>query len=144
MLVPAVHIADVLPTGWWVGGYLATGLLLAANARRLADEEIPRLALLSAAFFVASLIHVRVGPTSVHLLLNGLVGVVLGRRAVVAITVGLVLQGVLIGHGGYGSRGVNVCVMTFPAYGTAVLYAAVRRLPGIRRPFGRGLLMAAA
>lgn len=35
---------------------------------------------MTAAFFVASLIHVPIGPTSVHLLLNGLLGVVVGRR----------------------------------------------------------------
>jgi cobalt/nickel transport system permease protein len=144
-MILAVHIPDgVLPPSWSAAGYVAAAALLLANGRRLADDEIPRLALLSAAFFVASLIHVRIGPTSVHLLLNGLVGVVLGRRAVIAITVGLALQAVLIGHGGFGSLGVNVCVMTLPAYAAAVLFAALRRLPGVHRPLGRGLLVAAA
>jgi cobalt/nickel transport system permease protein len=138
----AVHIADVLPTPWWVGGFAAAAALLVANARRLGDDEIPRLALLSAAFFVASLIHVRVGPTSVHLLLNGLVGVVLGRRAVLAVAVGLVLQAALVGHGGFSSLGVNVCVMTLPAYLAAALFAGLRRLPGVDRLAGRGLLVA--
>src|SRR4051812_27319796 len=97
----AVHIADVLPAPWWVGGFIAAAALLAANARQLADDEIPRLALLSAVFFVASLIHLPVTTvTSIHLLLNGLVGVVLGRRAVLAVAVGLVLQAALVGHGG--------------------------------------------
>ncbi|HEY1378271.1 MAG TPA: energy-coupling factor ABC transporter permease [Gemmataceae bacterium] len=142
-MVPlAVHIADVLPAPWWVGGFVAAAALLAANARRLADDEIPRLALVSAAFFVASLIHVRVGPTSVHLLLNGLVGLVLGRRAVLAVAVGLVLQAALVGHGGFSSLGVNICVMTLPAYLAAALFAGLRRLPGVYRPSGRGLLVA--
>jgi cobalt/nickel transport system permease protein len=144
MLPLAVHIADVLPTAWWVGGYAAAAVLLILNARRLTDAEIPQLALMSAAFFVASLIHVRIGPTSVHLLLNGLVGVVLGRRAVLAIFMGLVLQAVLIGHGGYLSLGVNVCVMTLPAYMSAALVRSLKRLPGIREPMGRGILVAAA
>ena len=49
-------------------------LLALFAAWRIREDEIPRVALVTAAFFVASLIHVRVGPTSVHLLLNGLVG----------------------------------------------------------------------
>jgi ABC-type Co2+ transport system permease subunit len=141
----AVHIADVLPTAWWVGGYVASAVLLIATARRLADAEIPRLALMSATFFVASLIHVPIGlTTSVHLLLNGLVGIVLGRRAILAIVVGLALQAILIGHGGYTSLGVNTCVMTLPAYLAAAMFAGLRRVPGLRRPLGRGLLVAAS
>ena len=68
-----------------------------------------------AAFFVASLVHIRIGPTSVHLLLNGLAGVLLGLRAGPSIAVGLTLQAVLIGHGGFSALGVNICVMTIPA-----------------------------
>src|SRR5947207_2223747 len=139
----AVHIADgVLPTGWLLGGFLAAAGLLAANARRLADAEIPRLALLSATFFVASLIHVRLGPTSVHLLLNGLVGIVLGRRAVLAIAVGLALQAGLIGHGGFSSLGVNICVMTLPAYLCAALFARLRHVSALRGQLGRSALVA--
>jgi cobalt/nickel transport system permease protein len=139
----AVHISDgVLSPSWQIFGFVVAAILLIINARGLTDDEIPRLALLSAAFFVASLIHVSVGVTSVHLLLNGLVGVVLGRRAVLAITVGLVLQAVLIGHGGYMSLGVNICTMTFPAFLASILFEGLRRLPAIQRPWPRGLLVA--
>src|SRR4051812_5861777 len=137
----AVHIADVLPTSWWVGGYVGAALLLAVTARRLGDAEIPRLALMSSAFFIASLIHLRVGPTSVHLLLNGLVGVVLGWRAGLAIGVGLLLQATLIGHGGFTALGVNTCVMTLPALVTAGLFTVLRRWQVLREPVGRGLLV---
>jgi cobalt/nickel transport system permease protein len=139
----AVHISDgVLPPVWQAAGFVAAAVMLVLNGRRLADAEIPRIALLTAAFFVASSIHLRVGPASVHLLLNGLVGIVLGRRAVIAVTVGLVLQAILIGHGGYTSLGVNVCDMTLPAYLAAALFAGLRRMPLVRRPIGRGLLVA--
>src|SRR5437867_8034348 len=105
----AVHISDgVLAWPWWVGGLVLAAGLVVAGARRLADTEIPRLALFTAAFFVASLIHVKVGPTSVHLLLNGLVGVVLGWRAGAAIAVGLFLQAVLVGHGGFSPLGQHL------------------------------------
>jgi cobalt/nickel transport system permease protein len=119
----AVHISDgVLAWPWLVGGFVLAALLLAWGARRIADEEIPRIGLLTAAFFVASLIHVRLGPTSVHLLLNGLVGVVLGSRAVLAVAVGLFLQALLLAHGGYTTLGVNCCVMAVPALIARPLY----------------------
>jgi cobalt/nickel transport system permease protein len=137
----AVHISDgVLSGPWLLGGFLVAGLLALLAAQRVRDEEIPRIAVLSAAFFVASLMHVRLGPTSVHLLLNGLVGVVLGRRAPLAILVGLGLQAVLLGHGGFTTVGVNACVMTLPALLAAGLFALSKRLPwmsGPQTPGGR-------
>ncbi len=130
-LLWAVHISDgVLSAPWLAGGFLVAGLLALVAAYRVRDEEIPRIALLSAAFFVATLMHLRLGPTSVHLLLNGLVGVVLGRRAPLAILIGLGLQAALLGHGGFYTIGVNTCVMTFPALLAAALFTALRRLPG--------------
>src|SRR4051812_3100228 len=78
----AVHIADnVLAWPWLGGGWVLAATLVFFGAWRMRDEEIPRVALLTAAFFVASSIHVRLGPGSAHLLLGGLLGVVLGRRA---------------------------------------------------------------
>lgn len=77
----AVHISDgVVTWPWLAGGFALAALLTAAAMFKVRDEEIPRIALMTAAFFVASLIHVPIGPTSVHLLLNGLLGVVVGRR----------------------------------------------------------------
>jgi len=122
----AVHISDgVLAWPWLIGGFAVAALLLAWGARRIADEEIPRIGLLTAGFFVASLIHVRLGPTSVHLLLNGLVGVVLGSRAVLAVAVGLFLQAFLLAHGGYTTLGVNCCIMAAPALLARPLYCHV-------------------
>ncbi|HLQ45692.1 MAG TPA: energy-coupling factor ABC transporter permease, partial [Planctomycetaceae bacterium] len=95
-----------------------------------------------AAFFVASLCHVNLRVTSVHLLLNGLVGVVLGRRAALAIPVGLFLQVVLFQHGGYSTLGVNSCVMTIPALLAGTLFAFLRQLPWARQPWFRGCLVA--
>jgi cobalt/nickel transport system permease protein len=141
----AVHISDgVLSLPWLVGGFVVAAGLMLLGSFRVRDEEIPRIALLAAAFFVASLIHVRVGPTSVHLLLNGLVGVLLGRRAALAIPLGLFLQAALIGHGGYTTLGVNSCVLTLPALFAGVLYATLVRLPGVRQRWFRTGLVAVA
>jgi cobalt/nickel transport system permease protein len=49
---------------------------------------------------VSSLVSVPVGPGSVHLLLNGLMGLLLGWAAVPAILVALILQAVFFGFGG--------------------------------------------
>jgi cobalt/nickel transport system permease protein len=123
----AVHISDgVLTWPWLAGGFALAGLLVAAAMIRVRDEEIPRIALMTAAFFVASLIHVPVGPTSVHLLLNGLLGVIVGRRAPLAVLLGLTLQAVLFGHGGFTTIGVNTCVMALPALGAAWLFGTLR------------------
>src|SRR5262249_23244151 len=97
----AVHIADgVLRPPVLIAGLVVALLLAVIGAWRLRDEEVPRVALLTAAFFVASQMHVRAGPTSVHLLLNGLLGVILGWRAALAIPIGLFLQFELFSHGG--------------------------------------------
>src|SRR5438128_12220839 len=139
----AVHIADgVLAWPWWSGGLVVAAGLVLLGAWRIRDEEIPQVALLTAAFFVASLIHVKVGFSSAHLLLNGLVGVVLGRRAALAIPVGLFLQAALIGHGGFTTLGINSCVMTLPALLAWQAFAILRRVPWIRQPWFRAGLVA--
>jgi ABC-type Co2+ transport system permease subunit len=141
----AVHIPDyLLSTPWWLGGYALAGLLLAIGCRRLHDDEIPRIALLTAAFFVASLIHVPLPPTSVHLLLNGLVGVLLGWRAFIAIPVGLFLQALFFQHGGFTTIGVNSCVMGVPALVAYYLFHGLLSVRWCRRPWFRSLLVAAS
>src|SRR5258708_6576219 len=138
----AVHIADG-GLGWpfLAGGFALTAGLAWFGARKIRDEEIPRVALLTAAFFVASQIHVRVGPTSVHLILNGLVGVVLGWRSALAIPIGLLLQATLLGHGGVATLGVNCCVMLVPALLARPTYEGFQRLPWLRRRWFRDLLV---
>jgi cobalamin biosynthesis protein CbiM len=129
----AVHISDgnVLTPGWLVGGYLLAVILMVFGSWRIQDEEIPRVALLTSAFFVVSMIHVPVPglPTSAHLLLNGLLGVVLGRRAALAIPIGLFLQAVLLQHGGVTTLGVNSCVMTLPALLAWQVFLMLQCLP---------------
>jgi len=61
------------------------------------------------------LIHVNIGPSSVHLILNGIVGLLLGFAAIPAILTALLLQSVFFQYGGLTTLGVNVVVMGAPA-----------------------------
>ncbi len=98
-----------------VGGWGAAIAGTALGLRRLDYERIPQVAMLSAAFFVASLVHVPLGWASVHLVLNGLVGLVLGWVAFPALLVALGLQALLFGFGGLTTLGINTVVMALPA-----------------------------
>ena len=85
-------------------------------------DRVPRVAVLSSAFFVASLIHVPVPGSSVHLVLNGLMGLVLGWAAFPAIFVALLLQAVFFQFGGITTLGVNVVNMALPAVACHYLF----------------------
>jgi len=113
-----VHISEgVLGAPVLAGGAALAVGGLASGLRGLEPERVPRVAILASAFFVASLIHLPVGPSSVHLVLNGLVGLVLGWAAFPAIFVGLLLHAVLFRFGGLTTLGVNTVVMAAPAVG---------------------------
>jgi cobalt/nickel transport system permease protein len=107
-----MHISEgVLSAPVLIGGFAATAVLAVVTMRKMELEEIPKLSVITSVFFVSSLIHVPLGPTSVHLILNGLVGIVLGLRAFPAILVGIILQAILFGHGGVTVIGVNTLMM---------------------------------
>jgi cobalt/nickel transport system permease protein len=116
-----MHIPDgVLPAAVSVAGYATTGAATWYSLRKINQKEnpqegIPKASLLTAAFFVASWIHIPVPPTSVHLVLNGLLGVVLGYYAFPAILIGLFFQAVMFQHGGLTTLGVNATMMGVPA-----------------------------
>lgn len=135
------HIPDgVLSTPVLIVGGLLTAAALAFAVRRLDAARIPQAAVLAAAFFVASLITVPLGPSSVHLLLNGLMGLVLGWTAVPAIFVGLVLQAVFFGFGGLVVLGVNTFNVALPALVCGVLLGHRLRHPRVAHPFVLGAL----
>ena len=58
---------------------------------------------------------VPIGPASIHLIMNGLVGLLLGWAAFPAILVALLLQGVFFQYGGITTLGVNTIIMALPA-----------------------------
>ncbi|RUM44257.1 MAG: cobalt transporter CbiM [Desulfurobacterium sp.] len=121
-----MHISEgVLPGSLLVAGWVLTALGTYVGLRRLDDRRIPLAALLSSAFFVASLIHVPAGPTSVHLVLNGLAGILLGWAVFPVLLTALFLQAVLFQFGGLTVLGVNTFNMAFPAL---IAYYLCKRL----------------
>ena len=95
-----MHISEGVLTAPVLGvGAVLTFYGLAIGLRKMDYEKLPEVAVLSSVFFVASLIHVPIGPSAAHLILNGLCGVLLGWLAFPAIFVGLTLQGVLFEYG---------------------------------------------
>ncbi len=116
-----MHIPDgILPVPVTAAGYAATAAVTWYSLRKINQQEnprreIPKASLLTAAFFVVSWIHIPVPPTSVHLVLNGLLGAMLGYFAFPAILIGLFFQAVMFQHGGLTTLGVNAMVMGVPA-----------------------------
>ncbi|MCP4647643.1 MAG: cobalt transporter CbiM [bacterium] len=120
-----MHIPDgMLPAGVCIGGYAGTALVCWISVRRSGKEStdsariVSRASVMAAAFFVVSWIHIPIPPISVHPILAGLMGVLLGWMSFPAILTGLFFQAAMFGHGGFTSLGVNALSM-----GGAALFA---------------------
>ena len=127
-----MHISE----GILSGPVLAFGAVLAAvgtgiGLKTLDYDRIARAGILSASFFVASLIHVPIGPSSIHLIMNGIVGLLLGWGAVPALLVALLLQAVLFQFGGITTLGVNTVIMAAPAVAVYFLFGPLVRRSGV-------------
>ncbi len=130
-----MHIADgFLPPAVWISGYGITGLATWLSLQQIQKQPdpsqgIPKASLLTAAFFVASSLYIPIPPASVHLVLNGLLGVILGAYAFPAILIGLFFQAVMFGHGGISTLGVNAALMGLPALLAGQIFRARHWLP---------------
>jgi len=121
---------------------LVTGAVLAAagvsvGLRKMDYEKIPQVAVLSSAFFVASFIHVPIGPANAHLILNGISGILLGWLCFPSILVALALQAILFQFGGITVLGINTVNMALPGVTCYYLFSRL-----VKRE--RGLLSSAA
>ncbi len=134
-----MHISDGVVTESQSGRILlaVTSLLALAGTtrglRRLHPDQIPRVAVVACVFFVASLVPLKLGPTSAHFGLMGLAGLLLGWSAYPAILVGITLQAVFFGHGGLTTIGINTFNIALGAMlGGALLQGPLRRAEGRR------------
>lgn len=125
-----------LSEGILSGPALISGATLAAagtvvGLKQLDYDRIAQTGMLSAAFFVASLIHVPLGPSSVHLILNGIVGLMLGWCAFPAILTALALQALFFQFGGITTLGVNTLIMAGPAVACYYLFSPFIHKSGV-------------
>ncbi len=145
-----MHISEgVLSAPILAGGAVLAAAGTAIGLRRLDYDRLVTVAILSAAFFVGSLVHVPVGLSNAHLVLNGLIGAALGWASFPAILVGLTLQAVLFQYGGITALGVNTFNMAAPAVACCYLFRPLLAGTGKARAVGAfccgagGVLLAA-
>ncbi|BAQ60293.1 substrate-specific component NikM of nickel ECF transporter [Geminocystis sp. NIES-3708] len=116
-----MHIPDgLLPPSVAISSYAITGGITWFSLRQIRkqdnyQQQIPKASLLTAAFFVSSLIHIPIPPFSIHLILNGVMGLILGYYAFPAILIGLFFQAVFFQHGGLSTLGINAIIMGVPS-----------------------------
>lgn len=111
-----MHLSEgVLHSSTLLIGVVGAVLGLAIGLKKMTGDKLPLTALFSAAFFVASTIHIPVGIGSVHLILNGIAGLFLGWRVFPAFLIALTLQALMFSFGGLAVLGVNLCIMALPA-----------------------------
>lgn len=123
------------------GALAAAGV--AAGISRLDEKSMVQTAVVSSALFVATLIRVPMGPSSVHLILNGLAGMLLGWRVFPAFAVAFFLQAILFGVGGFSTLGVNVVMMATPGLALGLALRPVAQRGGARAAFWSGAVAGA-
>lgn len=129
-----MHIADgILPPATLAAGAALGAVGVGIGLWRLDAERVPHAAVMASALFVASLVHVPIGPSSAHLVLSALAGLVLGWAVFPATLVALLLQLLLFGHGGVTTLGVNTVTLATPGL---LCWLALGRLLA-RRPSPR-------
>jgi len=132
-----MHISEgVLSPPVLGAGYALTAAASYIGLRNIEYSRLTTTAVLASFFFVGSLVHVPLGPGSVHLLLNGLLGLFLGWAVFPALLVALFLQAVLFRFGGIAVLGVNTFDMAFPALVCHYAFRAMLRKTNRLRTLG--------
>ena len=139
-----MHISEgVLSPGALAVGWAVAGAGTFVGLRRIKPEKAARTALLSSAFFLASLVNVQLGPASTHLSLIAPVGLVLGWAAFPAIATALPLQALLFHFGGLLVLGPNAANMAVPAVLVYLLFSGPIRRAGGRAAAGLAFIAGA-
>ncbi|MBQ7665513.1 MAG: cobalt transporter CbiM, partial [Synergistaceae bacterium] len=99
----------------------------AIGLRKTDTSKIVRTALISSSFFLASLVNIRIGPSSTHLSLLAPVGLILGWSSFPAMLIALFLQAVLFHFGGLLVLGANTFIMGIPALIVHILFGKIIR-----------------
>ena len=146
-----MHISDGVLSPYIVGiGWVVALPALAISIRRLRTGQVGAYGVVAATFFACSTIHVPVGPFSMHLVLGGIAGLLLGWGALTVVTVGLLLQALFIGFGGLTVLGVNISIMALPGAIIGVFgrqwikQSSVKKRPWIGSLIGGGTILISA
>ncbi|MBQ7170191.1 MAG: cobalt transporter CbiM [Synergistaceae bacterium] len=124
-----MHISEgILSGGVLAVGWAGTVAGVSFGLKRTNPDRIIQTALISSAFFLASLVNVRIGPSSTHLTLLAPMGLILGQAVFPAVLVALLLQAVLFGFGGLAVLGANTVVMGVPALAVSMIFGRAVRV----------------
>lgn len=139
-----MHISEgILPFAALAGGYAASTLGVVFGLRKTEDAQMIKTAMLSSTFFVASFIHIPLGPANIHLVLNGFVGLLTGWACFIAIGTALLLQALLFQFGGITTLGVNTFNMALPALVCFLIFSpflSSKKIPVILTGFFSGFV----
>ncbi|MBL8023582.1 MAG: energy-coupling factor ABC transporter permease [Elusimicrobia bacterium] len=124
-----MHISDgIVPVPLAAAAWGVALVSVARGLRFLTLERVPRAALVSAVVFIAAAtVRFPLGVASLHPVLNGLAGILLGPAVLPAYFVGLLLQALLLQFGGVTSLGLNTLILAFPAVGAGYVFRVLRR-----------------
>lgn len=133
-----MHIADgIISTEIAIAADVISIGALYAFGKKTETDDIPKMGMMAAALFVASLIHFPAAGTSVHLGLFGLAGILLGLRSFPVVFVALLFQSLIFQHGGILSTGLNALNMGAGALAAYLLWR-VSGIPEFVRAFTAG------
>ena len=123
-----MHISEGVLSGTalaigWAGSITCTAIGL----KKTDMTKIVRTALLSSAFFLASLVNIRIGPSSTHLSLLAPMGLILGWSSFPAMLIALFLQAILFHFGGLLVLGANTFIMGLPALMVNIIFGRMVR-----------------
>ena len=123
-----MHISEgILSGGVLAAGWAGTIAGVSYGLKKTNPDKIIQTALISSAFFLASLVNIRIGPSSTHLTLLAPMGLILGHAVFPAVIVALLLQAILFGFGGLLVLGVNAFVMGFASLVTYIIFGRMIR-----------------
>jgi cobalt/nickel transport system permease protein len=124
-----MHISDgIIDVKVCIAAHVVSAGLIYISGRNTTLDEIPKMGMMGAALFVASLLHFPFAGTSIHLGLYGIAGIILGKRAFPAIFTALLFQSLIFQHGGLLTLGINSLNMGAGAY-VAWLIWSIDRIP---------------
>ncbi len=112
-----MHISDGILSSEVVivSSIIGLGFVL-YSLKTIKNNNIAIISAMGAIFFIASFIHIPLGPTQIHLILLGVIGIILGSSVFLSILIALILQATLLGYGGLTSLGSNLLIMALPAF----------------------------